>query len=126
MTCLEASDVSRFAPPTRFSPGLSGWFARKLSLLDKPKSRLDAARRLPAGHALTLRARQAGVLRIVQGRVWITFSHADQDLRVRAGDHFFSAGQSLPLSAGDAVVMEPWGAGGEGDATARFCWSLLP
>lgn len=75
---------------------------------------------LQAGQAFTLQARQAGVLRIVQGRVWMTFSHADRDLRVPAGDHFLGHGESLRLPAGQAVVMEPWGEGGE--ALASFSW----
>ena len=122
MTCLEASEVSRFVPQTRFFTGLAGWLALAQSLPSRPKSWLDGDVRLPAGRALTLQARQAGVLRIMQGRVWITFSHADQDLRVRAGDHFCSAGERLPLSAGDTVVMEPWGKKERRDAPARFLW----
>ena len=63
---------------------------------------------LPAGQAMTVQARESGVLRVGQGRVWVTFSHAGRDLRVPAGDHFLGFGQSMRLSAGQTVVMEPW------------------
>ena len=81
---------------------------------------------LPAGRALTVRARRAGVLCIVQGRVWLTFSHAERSLKVRAGDHFLGAGQSLALARGDAVVLEPWcpGQGSGEQAPASFEWAL--
>ncbi len=75
--------------------------------------------KLGAGRVLTLHARQAGVLRIAHGRAWVTFNKAD-DLRVRAGDHFLSRGESLPLSAGDAVVMESFGVGHA--SSAYFNW----
>lgn len=125
MTCLEASQVashvSRFAPQRRFFTSLAGWPSLAQSALKRLSGRLDGDGLLPPGRALTLQVRQAGVLRIMQGRVWITFSHADQDLRIQAGDHFCSAGDSLRLSAGNAVVMESWGEGR--DLPARFCWA---
>ena len=67
--------------------------------------------KLKAGHALTLHARQTGVLRITRGRVWLTFDINGPDLRARTGDHFLSSGESLQLSSGEAVVMEPYGLG---------------
>jgi len=63
---------------------------------------------LPAGQAMTVQARESGVLRVGQGRLWVTFSHAGRDLRVPAGDHFLGWGESLRLSAGQTVVMESW------------------
>lgn len=79
---------------------------------------------LPAGQALTLRARQAGRLRVVQGRLWLTFSDASRDSRVRAGDHFLLPGQSLALAVGDIVVLESWAVG----QSARAClrWEPAP
>ncbi len=63
---------------------------------------------LPAGQAMTVQAREAGVLRVGQGRLWVTFSHTGRSLRVPAGDHFLGWGESLRLSAGQTVVMESW------------------
>jgi len=76
--------------------------------------------KLGAGRVLTLHARQAGVLRIAHGRVWVTFNNAGDDLRVRAGDHFLSRGESLSLSPGEAVVMESFGVGHA--SSAYFNW----
>lgn len=78
--------------------------------------------KLGAGHALALHARQAGVLSIRHGRVWLTFNNAGQDLRVRAGDHFLSRGESLSLSAGESVVLESFGIG----QTPSACFSWDP
>jgi len=76
--------------------------------------------KLGADRALTLHARQAGVLRIAHGRVWVTFNNAGHDLRVRAGDHFLSRGESLSLSPGETVVMESFGMGHA--SSAYFNW----
>ena len=76
--------------------------------------------KLGADRALTLHARQAGVLRIAHGRVWVTFNNAGRDLRVRAGDHFLSRGESLTLSPGETVVMESFGMGHA--SSAYFNW----
>lgn len=80
--------------------------------------------RLEAGQALTMQARQAGALRVVQGRLWVTFSNAAQDSRVRAGDHFLLPGDSLALAAGETVVMESWAVGQA--APAWVCWQPAP
>jgi Protein of unknown function (DUF2917) len=76
-----------------------------------PAATLSGYCKLEAGHALTLRARRAGVLRITHGRVWLTFNIAEKGLGARTGDHFLSRGESLQLAAGEAVVMEPYGSG---------------
>jgi Protein of unknown function (DUF2917) len=75
---------------------------------------------LQAGQALTVQARQAGILRIVQGWAWITFRHADQDSSVQSGDHFLGRGESLQVPAGQAVVLEPLAK--DGEKRARFSW----
>lgn len=77
---------------------------------------------LQAGQARTVQARQAGVLRIVRGWAWITFRHADRDPSVQAGDHFLGRGDSLQLSAGQAVIMEAL----EKDSEKRVCFSWQP
>ncbi|SFV03990.1 Protein of unknown function [Polaromonas sp. YR568] len=76
--------------------------------------------KLGAGRALTLRASQAGVLRIAHGRVWATFDFASQDIHVRAGDYFLGRGESLSLRAGESLVMESFSAGHA--ASAYFSW----
>ena len=76
--------------------------------------------KLGTGRALTLRASQAGVLRIAHGRVWATFDHASQDIQVRAGDYFLGRGDSLSLRAGESLVMESFSAGHA--ASAYFSW----
>ena len=75
---------------------------------------------LPAGQALTVQARESGVLRVGHGRLWVTFSQAGRDLRVPAGDHFLEFGESLRMSAGQTVVMESWPEGAQGAATPAF------
>jgi hypothetical protein len=94
----------------------SGNYAASPIKLDSAPSELPAATlsgycKLEAGHALTLRARQAGVLRITRGRVWLTFDITEKNAAARTGDHFLSRGESLQLAAGESVVMEPYGQG---------------
>lgn len=82
---------------------------------------LSACRRfesIPAGQALSLRAREAGVLRSTSVRLWLTFSSAADDASVRGGDHFLEPGQDLALAAGQAVVLQAWSAG----VAASFAW----
>lgn len=80
---------------------------------------------LEAGQALSLQARQGGRLQVLQGRLWVTFSNAARDGQVRSGDHVLLPGQSLALSAGDAVVIESWATGGQG-APASVRWEPAP
>lgn len=60
-----------------------------------------------AGHAMTVQARESGVLRIRQGRFWLTFSRAGRNRCAPAGDYFLECGESLQLAAGQTVVIEP-------------------
>ena len=84
---------------------------------------LSSCRKLGAGKAVTLRARQLSVLRITHGRVWATLSHAGPYSRVQAGDHFLSRGQSLTLLAGQELVIESFAPSASGHpATAHFHW----
>ncbi|CAN5430496.1 hypothetical protein BH10PSE16_BH10PSE16_12670 [soil metagenome] len=82
--------------------------ARFSSQARAPRSRPAISCTLQDGQAMTVQARESGVLRVAQGRIWLTFSHAGRDRRVPAGDHFLGCGDSLPLSAGQTVVMESW------------------
>ncbi|MDB5928380.1 MAG: hypothetical protein JWR60_87 [Polaromonas sp.] len=85
---------------------------------------LPGSWKLAAGQALTLHARQAGLLRITHGRVWATFDHAEDPLRGRTGDHFLSRGESLPLAPGESLVVEPFGIGHA--SPAYFTWEASP
>lgn len=76
--------------------------------------------KLGAGRALRVHAGQSGVLRIAHGRVWATFDDAGNDDRSRAGDHFLSRGESLPLQPGQTLVMESFGVGHA--SSAYFSW----
>ena len=83
-------------------------------------------RKLLAGRAVTLRAKQLSVLRIVRGRVWATLTDAGCYSRVLAGDHFLSRGQSLTLLPGQELVMESFNASASSaTATAHFNWETL-
>ena len=82
---------------------------------------LTACRRqesIPAGQALSLRARRAGVLQSTSARLWVTLSSAAEDASVRGGDHFLEPSEGLALAAGQAVVLESWSAGAGGS----FSW----
>ena len=63
---------------------------------------------LPAGQAITVQARESGVLSVSQGRLWVTFSLGGREPRVPAGDCFMALGDSMRLSAGQTVVIESW------------------
>ena len=82
-------------------------------------------RKLDAGKAVTLRAKQLSVLRIAHGRVWVTLTDAGPYSRVLAGDHFLSRGQSLTLLSGQELVMEPFeSSASKHAATAHFSWEI--
>ena len=86
---------------------------------------VSSGRKLGAGKAVTLRAKQLSVLRIAHGRVWATLSDAGSYSRVLAGDHFLSRGQSLTLLAGQELVMESFESSASGHtATAHFSWEV--
>ena len=57
------------------------------------------------GEAMSLKARSASVLRVRQGRVWITpdatAAHASEDL-------VLAPGESMTVPAGQRIVMEAW------------------
>ena len=86
--------------------------------LARPAAVPPAVRRgawqLDAGHAMSLRAASASVLRIRQGRVWVT-----RDATAHAGseDLVLAPGESLAVAAGERIVMEPWDSHG-----ATYSW----
>ena len=60
---------------------------------------------LEAGQAMTLKAAGASVLRVRQGRVWVTRDATDQ---WGSEDLVLAPGDSLRVAAGQRLVMEPW------------------
>ena len=60
---------------------------------------------LEAGHAITLRASRPTLLKVRQGRVWIT---RDATAHWGSEDLVLGPGESLTLGKGDRLVMEPW------------------
>ncbi|MDM0038318.1 DUF2917 domain-containing protein [Variovorax sp. J22G21] len=91
-----------------------------LSLPVRPAAIPAAARRgawqLSAGQATSLKATQASVLRIRQGRVWVT---RDANARHASEDLVLAPGESLAVVAGDRIVMEPWDGYG-----ATYTWDV--
>lgn len=69
---------------------------------------------LNAGQALSLRASSDSVLRIRQGRVWLT---RDATAQWGSEDIVLAPGESLTVSAGQRIVMEPWDCHG-----ATYTW----
>jgi hypothetical protein len=60
---------------------------------------------LEAGQATTLKATHASVLRVRQGRVWIT---CDATAHWGSEDIVLAPGESMTVAAGQRLVMEPW------------------
>lgn len=75
----------------------------------RPAAIPAAARRgawqLDAGQATSLKAVQTSVLRLRQGRVWVT---RDATARRASEDLVLAPGESLTVAAGERIVMEPW------------------
>lgn len=80
-----------------------------VSLPVRPAAIPAAARRgawqLDAGQAISLKAASPSVLRIRQGRVWVT---RDANARHASEDLVLAPGESLTVAAGDRIVIEPW------------------
>jgi hypothetical protein len=76
------------------------------------------AGQLEAGQAMTLKAASAGVLRIRQGRVWVTRDATDQ---WGSEDLVLAPGDSLRVATGQRLVMEPWDSFG-----ATYSWDVEP
>jgi len=65
--------------------------------------------KLAPERAVTLNPTEAGVLRIVQGRVWATLSGPHHGPAHDWGDLVLRSGQQLRLIPGQRVVVEPFG-----------------
>ena len=61
------------------------------------------AGQVAAGAAVTLAPKAAMTLRIAEGQAWVTLGKGLGD----SSDVFLCAGQSLPVAAGQSVVVEP-------------------
>ena len=61
------------------------------------------------GRALSLRPREAGVLRVAQGQVWATLDSPHTGHGNESGDYFLRSGERLAVRAGQHLVVESWG-----------------
>jgi len=57
------------------------------------------------GEATSLKAQTASVLRVRQGRIWVT---PDATLEAPSEDLVLAPGESLQVAAGQRIVMEAW------------------
>ena len=76
--------------------------------------------KLDAGQATTFQPRQAGVFRVAQGQIWATVNGMQHGETELPGDHLLKAGDSLPLQAGQRLVVESWTAAA--NAPVYFSW----
>ncbi|RYF33013.1 MAG: DUF2917 domain-containing protein [Comamonadaceae bacterium] len=60
---------------------------------------------IEAGQATTLKAAHASVLRVRQGRVWVT---RDATQHWGSEDIVLAPGESMTVAAGQRIVMEAW------------------
>lgn len=72
---------------------------------------------VPVNDALSFRAHQPSLLRVTQGRVWVT---RDSNAYQASDDLVLGEGASLRLSRGERVVLESWSAGHP--AASWFSW----
>ena len=80
--------------------------------------------KLVPDRALTLRADTAGVLRVSQGRVWVTADGPHQGPANDWGDVVLHSGEQLLLQPGRQVVVEAYG--DAVNAAAFFSWEPSP
>ena len=79
--------------------------------------------KLRCGHAVTLRAASAAVLRINHGRVWATVDGPHAGPANNQGDLVLKAGDRLTLKAGQRVVIETWKSGAaSANEAVYFSW----
>lgn len=127
-------DLSAHNPEVATSPAPGLPAIGLLMRIESPLTLLQQAVtiELPAGRALTLRVRCAGVLRLRGVRVWLTLTPR-QGVHALAGDpllgdHFLSHGDAWTLAAGQCWVVEPFPQAtlsGQSD-TARLSWQPAP
>ena len=64
--------------------------------------------KLAPGRALSLQPRNAGLLRVAQGQVWVTLDVQQQGAGNELGDYFLHAGEQLAVTPGQHLVLEPF------------------
>lgn len=102
---------------------------RNSNPLPQPSSFLDmdarraAALSLAIGSAASLRPAVAGVLRVVQGRVWLTRDLLPGSTATDLGDHMVCCGEDFALSAGQRVVLESWPEAGASATNVSLVWT---
>ena len=64
--------------------------------------------KLAPGRALSLQPRNAGLLRVAQGLVWVTLDMQQPGAGNELGDYFLHAGEQLAVSPGQHLVLEPF------------------
>jgi hypothetical protein len=74
--------------------------------------------KLAAGRAITLEPRDAGVLKVAHGRLWVTFEGPHHGRLNESGDHIMAVGEQMRLQPGQRVVLEPW----NDHCPAYFSW----
>ncbi len=87
-----------------------------------PSGALPGTWKLAAGRAITLQPREAGVLRVAHGRMWVTFDGPHEGPRNDQGDQVLDVGAELHVIAGRRLVVETWSA----NSPAYFSWDPLP
>lgn len=75
--------------------------------------------KLAAGRAITLEPRDAGILKLAHGRLWVTREGPHHGRLNESGDYIMAAGEQLRLQAGQRLVLEPWNGGG---CPSYFSW----
>lgn len=78
--------------------------------------------KLAAGRAITLEPREAGFLRVAQGRIWGTFEGPHGNGPDESGDHVLDSGEQIRIGPGQRVVIESW----NGGCPAYFSWDPVP
>ena len=63
---------------------------------------------LPPHHALTLRSVEAGVMRVVHGRVWATVDGPHSGPANDLGDLVLQQGEAIEVRSDQRLVIEPW------------------
>lgn len=78
--------------------------------------------KLAAGRAITLEPREAGILKVAHGRLWVTFEGPQAGRLNESGDHFMGTGEVVRIAPGQRMVVEAWNEG----CPAYFSWDPLP